>query len=243
MKCALWLSLAAMVLTGYARDAHAEWPRVNEKLKSKKVAIRKAVLLPAQVTFNIVGFKGVEGGIPERGRISGSFYLAVAKELSHRGIEVLPNPLEQAKDDAAKYAIADLQARFDNVEVQVRRKPGSVAKGRFTLGDRVATFEPGAAADTLVFIRGTGRKLTPGGEVIAFAIGGVHGMLPQFRGEVTFVDAKTGEVLALIRFSSSEDMTEKSDERFSQVLREALHDVPLPLPPPKARRADAGDPG
>jgi hypothetical protein len=233
MKRALWLSLAAMVLTACAHDVRAEWPHVNEKLTSREVTIRKAVLLPAQVSFNKVGARGSEGGIPEADQIGASLYSAVSKELSLRGIEVLPNPLEQAKDDAAKYAIADLQARYDNVAVQVRRKPGRVAKGRFTLSDRVAKFEPGAAADTLVFIRGAGLMFTPGRKAIALATWGWAGLVSQFRGEVAFVDAKTGEVLAFIRFSRSRDMTRKADERFRQGLREVLHDVPLPLPPPK----------
>ncbi|HXB74821.1 MAG TPA: hypothetical protein VNY05_41705 [Candidatus Acidoferrales bacterium] len=235
MKRAVSLSLAATVWIGCARDARAQFPHVNRKLTARGVTIHKAVLLPAQVTVNKIGVKGAEGGVPQAEQIGGSFYSAVSTELALRGIEVLPNPLEQAKDDAARYAIADLQARYDNVGVQVRRRPGSVEKGRFTLGDGVAKFEPGAAADILVFIRGTGHVLTSARKAIGLAEWNWIGMgrMSQFRGEVTFVDAKTGEVLALIRFARGRDMTVKSGERFSQSLREALHDVPLPLPPPK----------
>jgi hypothetical protein len=232
MKRALSLSLAAIALAACAREARAQWPRVNEKLKARKVIIRKAVLLPAQVAFNKVGTRGPEGGTPEADQIGASLYSAVSKELSRRGVEVLPNPLEEAKSDAAKYAVANLQARYDSVGVQVRRKPDRVAKGRFTLGDQVAKFEPGAAADALVFIRGAGLILTSARRAIALATGNWF-LMSQFFGEVAFVDAKTGEVLVFVRFTLYRDATRKSDERFSQSLRRALRDVPLPLPPPK----------
>jgi hypothetical protein len=86
----------------------------------------------------------------------------VAAELAQRGVEVLPDPLSNARDDAARYAVADLQARFDNVAVQVRKKPTHVDKGAFTLGDRVAKFEPGAPADVLVFLRASCRSRDAG---------------------------------------------------------------------------------
>ena len=69
MKRALSLSLAAIALAACAREARAQWPRVNEKLKARKVIIRKAVLLPAQVAFNKVGTRGPEGGTPEADQI------------------------------------------------------------------------------------------------------------------------------------------------------------------------------
>jgi len=106
-----------------------------------------------------------------------------------------------------------------------------VARGGFTLGDRVAKFEPGAAADVLVFLRGSGQVATVARTVIALAT--LRFPETEFRGEVTFVDAKTGEVLMFARFTRFRDMTTKTDERFTQTLRQALHDVPLPLPPPK----------
>ena len=196
MKRTLWLLLAALLWITCARDARSEWPRVNKKLEAKSVIIRKAVLLPALVAFRKVGVRGTEGGLPQGEQLGESFYSAVSRELVLRGIEVLPNPLERAKDDAARYAIADLQARYDNIRVQMRKKPGGVEKGQVTLDDRVAKFEPGAAADILVFIRGTGTALTPGRKAVGFAawnwVG--FGMLSQFHGEVTFVDSKTGEV-------------------------------------------------
>jgi hypothetical protein len=228
MNSALWLTCALLACSCAAR---AQWPHVNKKLTSRQITIRKVVLLPAQVSLNRIGTRGSEGGIAESDRIAGSFYAAVSKELSSRGVEVLPNPLGQAVDDTAKYAVADLQTRYDSVAVQLRRKPGRAEKGRFTLGDQVAKFEPGGAADALVFIRGSGQIFTPGRKALAVVIGSPLSLIEQFHGEVTLADSKTGEVLAFVRFVLLRNMTAKTDERLAQTLRFTLHDVPLPLPP------------
>jgi hypothetical protein len=223
MRLALWLSFTALVASISVRDARAEWPHINSKLRSGQGAIHKVVILPAQVDYKKIRFEGAEPRTEESDRIAGSLYSAVSKELSLRGVEVLPNPLEAARTDAERYVIADLETRYDTVGVQIRKRPGLVEQGQATLDDRVATFAPGAGSDTLVFIRGNGADRLPPVPV---------GRVP-FRAEVAFVDSKTGEVLALVRFSSLTDVANKTDGRLASGFREALHDLPLPAPPPK----------
>jgi hypothetical protein len=238
MRSTLRFWFAALLWS--ASLARAQWPHVNEKLTAGRVVIHQAVLLSAEVKFERIGTRGSEGSITEADQIAAAFYSSVAKELALRGVNVLPNPLDQARDDAARFAIADLQAKYNNVATQVRRKPNRVAKGRFTLGDRVALFEPGAAADVLVFMRGAGYLPTPGRNAISLATWGFAGVGPGFRGEIAFVHAKTGEVLVFLRFFRRRDMTKDADDRFAQSVREALHDVPLPMPPP--RKGTPADP-
>lgn len=228
MKPAVLLTLALVCGSG-AREARGEAPHLNSKIVDKRISIRKAVLFPAQVSFTRVGGKGYEGGLAAADQLAAVLYSTVSKELSLRGIELSANPLEQATRDDTKYAVADLQAHYDNVAVQLERKPKQVAGGGFTLGDEVAKFGPGATADVLIFLRGSGQVATPARTVIALA--GMRFPETEFRGEMTFVDAKTGEVLVFVRFTRFRDITAKTDERFTQSLRQALHDVPLPLPP------------
>jgi hypothetical protein len=232
MRPVAWYILATFLCAG---NAFAAWPRLNDKLTAKdgKLTIRKVVILPAQVTFEKVGAKGSESSLPEGEQMAANFYSAVSKELAARGLAVLPNPMAEAKDDAARYAIADLQAKYDNIAVQLRRKSKRVKKGGFTLGDRVATFEPGAAADTLVFIRGTGVTFTKGRQAIGLATWNVFSVLAHFTGELAFVDARTGEVLAFVWFVSDPHISEKSQLHLANDLRNAIEPIPLPLPPPK----------
>jgi len=223
MRPALLFSCAVLMCSICVRQAQAEWPRISPKLKDKQVTIHKVVVLPAQVAYKKITFKGVEGGTEESDQIATSLCTAVTKELGVRGVDVLPNPLDAARTDTERYAIADLQTRYDTVSVQLRKNPGWVDHGRITLDDRVARFAPGSGSDALVFVRGSGANRAPMGSL---------SMMP-FRAEVTFVDAKTGEVLAFVRFGVYRDVANKTDERLMHGLREAMHDVPLPAPPPK----------
>jgi len=227
MRPALLLICTALLCCG---TALAEWPHNNPKLTAKKVTIRRVVLLPAHVSFIRVGTRGSEGGLPEADQIAGSFDSAVSHELSARGVEVLAHG---AASDEEKYAIADLQARYDSVAVQVRRKPGKVEKGAYTLGDRVAAFQPAASADAIVVLRGFGQTYTTGRKVMAAATWNVFGIKGVFRGELALIDSRTGEVLSFVRFQRQQNMAEKAEERIAEAVRLALHDVPLPLPPPK----------
>src|SRR5205807_1532161 len=127
MRSAPWFSYAALLCSACAPLARAEWPHLNQKLTAKQVTIRNVVVLPAQVVFDKTGTRGSEGGISEAGQIAETFYAEFCKELGVRGVVVLPNPQAQAKDDTARYAVADVQAKYDNVAVQLRRKPGRVA--------------------------------------------------------------------------------------------------------------------
>jgi len=223
MRRAIWFACAALVCGAFARDARAQWPRINPKLKTGQIAIHAVLVLPAQVEYQIASLKDVHAGTQQADKVSASLYSAVCKELSLRGVSILKNAAEDAKTDAERYAMADLQSRYDTVAIQMRRKPGLVDRGNITLDDRVARFAAGAGSDALVFMRANGVNRRPFGS-LKYGSGLV---------EVTFVDAKSGEVLALIRFSLMRDLTINTDERLTRGFREALHDVPLPLPPPK----------
>jgi hypothetical protein len=124
MKLGLRLSLVAVLWIACTSDARAQWSHVNGKLRNKSVPIRKALVLPAQVTFVRQGAKGSEDMALEAGQVGASFLAAVSRELAVRGVEVLPNG--EAKDDATRYALSDLQAarRSHQVGVHALRPSG-----------------------------------------------------------------------------------------------------------------------
>lgn len=235
MRRILSIPVAASLIAFSASSgrADADPPRVNAKLKQKLITIHAVVLLPPEVEFNKLGAKGFEGETPQAHQIKAILYSVIARELEVRGVHVLTTSLDQTEDDAAKYTLADLRNRYETIAVQVRKKPDGVKKGRFTLGDRVAAFEPGASSDALVFIRASGFSTTTTRKAIAFATLNIATMQPQFHGELAFVDAKTGELLVFTRFALYRDATEKTETRLANQVRGALHNVPFPQPPPK----------
>jgi hypothetical protein len=203
----------------------AEWPLISPDLKTGRVTLHKVLVLPAQIDYKVIGFKGVKERTEEEGeRIAAKLYAVVSAELSARGVTVLPNPQESAKTDGERYAIADLQARYDAFGFQLRKKPGLIQQGKVTLDDRVAGFAPSQNTDALVFLRGYGNVREPVGSRIVSA-GGFHI-------SVGFVSSKTGEVLGLVRFTPGFAHPD-SEVRLAGDFRESLHDLPLPLGPTK----------
>ncbi|HUA64126.1 MAG TPA: hypothetical protein VML19_35610 [Verrucomicrobiae bacterium] len=214
MKAAIWVFWGLMVAACIPL-ARAQHPYLNKQLASKQVVIHRALVLPAMVDFTKLTLTGAEGRYANAERISAAFYAALCRELAARGVEVLPDPMGAAKTDAEKFAVVELQTRYDTVSLQLQKHPGWVKEGRVTLDDRVARFAPGAGADALVFVRDhTVQKALGTGDSVS---------------EVTFVDTKTGEVLAYVVFYPA--VSASKDTHIASDLHNAMHNLPLPLPP------------
>jgi hypothetical protein len=165
-------------------------------LKSGKLTVKNAIILPPSVKITKNGVKSNEAMIEESHEIEDALPPLIGSVLQERQCTVNDKalaPSALAGDPELKYALADLQKRFDEVFPQLLKKPKDVRKGRFTLGDEVAKLNPGGAADALVFVRGFGH-VTTGGKFLLSALAGPA----QYSGTtyyITLVDARTGLVL------------------------------------------------
>ena len=192
-KCFLVVSavLATLALSAAVAAAQFEHP----DLKSGKKVVQKVLILPPQVQVTKAGVKGQEPLIEESQQLETALPRMVAKALEAKGCKILENPFAPAaleKDPDLKYALADIQGRFDALREQLNRKSKDVRKGRFTMGDEVSKFNPGAA-DALVFIRGEG-VVSTGGKVVFMAFAGVAAPY-QIDLNIAVVDAQTGAIL------------------------------------------------
>jgi len=228
VKGRLRLVLIVLACAAGAAEARVHFFRahVHPRLQAGRLAIGKVVLLPPEIEFMRVGVKGPEGNSTESDQLARSLYSVLASELAARGVTVLPNPMASATSEA-KYAIANLQARYDSVRTQVSRKPTRVDDGHVTLGDGVATFEPAHGADALVLVRGAATQATKA-KTAALLIG--FGAVSSFQGDIGFVDARTGEVLVWTRINRLGDVSQDPADRLVNCTRNALRDVPLPAP-------------
>jgi len=175
----------------------AAWAQFEHPdLKSRKIVVKTAVILPPDVKILKSGVKGSEELVEEERKIEGTLPPIIGSVMEERHCSADGKAFDSAaleKDQELKYAVADLQKRFDELFPQLTRKPKDVRKGRFTLGDEVAKLNPGGATDALVFVRGFGQSNT-GGKVFLAALAGVS----VFSGavfHVVVVDARTGVVL------------------------------------------------
>jgi hypothetical protein len=198
---------------------------LHPKLLKQQTVIHKVVILPPLLSFVEVGMKGVDSMTPESEQLTEKLSSILESELTARGVESSRAPA----GDEQKFAIADLQAKFDSVRVQVLRKPNRVDQGRITLGDGISAFAPAKGVDAIAMVRGTAVKATRAKQV-AVALG--MGALSGFQGEIALIDARTGELLAWTRVMRSGDVSRKSRESVADSVRNALHDVPLPIPMP-----------
>jgi hypothetical protein len=162
------------------------------------------------------GVKGTEGMGKEAEEANTEMNAGVSAALTARGFSVETPFTEDAlkSNDELRYAVADVQRRFDEIAIQLYKKHKDVRKGRFTLGDSVAVLNTKGTADALVIVRATGEKETKGK---SFMTGGLIGMAMSgnatFQSRVALVDAKNGDILFLGDYISSGLPKEKTYEK------------------------------
>jgi hypothetical protein len=214
------MSLICILL---AFPAHAQL--VNGRMKAEHRQIRSVLILPPVISLHRSGLKSNDGLPDEADRVAATVSAAIAEELKIRGVALLPNPGTGTDED--KYAVADLQRKYDTVSVQLLRKPHGLEKGRYSLGDGVSAWRPAAQADALLFVRGSGTLLTTDKKAFNAVI--LRPANSTFYAHVAFVDARTGELLALSKFHFWRDVTAKSEESIRPAIRDVFVDLPLPL--------------
>jgi len=200
LRLLLILLSAASIFAG---DGHY----LNSRLTHAQRRITTILVLPAQTTVTRFGFRGSGGLWNENDRFEDELTAIVGKELSIRSARVSATPLDQlGAEDQSK--LAQIQRIYDGIETQILRSPGGIKKGRYTLGDQVATYGPASSFETIFFVRGQGKlKLLDKG---------------QFTGRLTLVDARSGEVLAFSEFMCDSHNWRKSANELQSHIRESL---------------------
>lgn len=173
---------------------------LHPKLKAKEVSIRKILLLPADVDIAKHGVKGTEGMGKESEEAEAAFARSAAAALTKIGFSVEAPFTEEAlrEHDELRYAVSDVQKKFDAIAPQLFKKRKDLTKGRFSIGDSVANLNTKGDADALLIVRALGSKQTKGK---AFMTGGLAGMAmsgtPTLRSRVALVDCRSGDILFL----------------------------------------------
>jgi hypothetical protein len=211
-------AIGLLWLVGSASGADFIHPRLKE------ISIKSVLLLPPIVEMTKTGVKGKEGMGKEADEANTQMSSGVSAALAARGFTV-DSPFSEAAlqaNDELKYAVADVQRRFDDIAIQLYKKHKDVRKGRFTLGDSVAVLNTKGTADALVIVRATGLKETKGK---AFMTGGLLGMAlsgnATFQSRVALVDAKNGDILFLGDYVSSGLPKDKTYEKSFESIEKA----------------------
>jgi len=198
---------------------------LHPKITSKQTTIHQVVVLPGKVNVVRDSMKGPEGMAAESEEVSGRVEQTVAEVLAkQKNVSTVSSSAAPAADGTqAKYTVADIQTKFDDLLPKVLKKPKDVKQGRFSLGDEVLNLNLAKTTDAIVFIRGDGKKLTGGKTAFTLMVGGKPAYLRLMIG---IVDARTGELLLYTNAVLAGDPTTAVDR-----LREALEKGFKKLPP------------
>lgn len=215
------LSLILAFLCILAAQSFAQ--KLNPKI-AKQHQINRIVILPAKVSIVKVGIKGTEPMEKETAEAKPLFEKTIAKVFQEKKFVVLegdfkPETLEG--NEKMKYALADLQTNFDELNLKISKKNKDIEKGRFSLGDQVLLVNQDDQADAFVFIRAAGQRSTKGKKAFALLmLSPVAAMLafPMCRIQMTMVDARSGEVLAQATAITLGDVIKNTDKALTKPL-------------------------
>jgi hypothetical protein len=208
--------------------------QIHPDLKSGEKAIRTILILPPEVKVTKSGVKGAEALVDESRTVEDALPRLVVKALEDKGFQAPANPFSPEaleKNSDLRYALADIQGRFNSLNEQLSKKSKDVEKGRFTMGEEVLKLNPDGSADALIFIRGEG-QISTGGKKAFSALGGISGMLAsanRIELSITVVDARTGVVLYYGKAGARTDFV-KQPEQLSEAIEKALKNFTCPPP-------------
>jgi hypothetical protein len=169
----------------------------SSKLSSGQLTVANVCVLPAQGQLNRVGMKGKEGMSQESDAWGMQLQSVVENHLKEIGAKITSKGMSSSElesNDQLRQIVLQVQQKFDNVATQMNRKPKDIKKERYTLGDEVALLPCSADSDALAFVEGTGSVLTGGKKAFGMLVAGASHSDASLK--VTFVDAKSGDVLA-----------------------------------------------
>ena len=187
--------IAAVVFAAALVPLSARAQFLHPKVSKKETTIRNIVILPAKVNVVRDSMKGPEGMAAESEELSARVEKILAEVLANKKkVNTLASMAASGgeAETQTKYAVADIQTKFDDLLPKVMKKRSDVKKGRFTMGDEVLNLNLDKTADAIVFIRGEGKKLTGGKTAFTLLVGGTPAYL---RLQIGVIDARNGEVL------------------------------------------------
>lgn len=184
--------------------------------------------MPAEAELDKLGVKNAEKMIKESNDWEVALGSLIAAHFKTVGIEInsaTDTFSSGASDNDIQQVIEQVQEKYNSLSRQLAKKPREISKGAYTLGDQVAMLPCAANSDVLVVIRGAGVIPTLGRSEMAALAGGA--LAQSAIVTVTLADAKSGEILSMIRFRNDNNFLNDAEGGFGDPLNEGLFDLNL----------------
>jgi TonB family protein len=202
----------------------------HRDLKSGQKRIHLVVLAPMRIDLTGMSMKGAEPMMKEARETELPLTLEIEAALRDLGYPLDAESLSieaQAKDADLRYAVDDLQKKFDAELQLMHRKSKGVRKGRFSLGDEIAKLPLSDKVDALLFVRARGQVLTENKKAFGTFVAGPRSDLAVM--DFGLVDARTGDVLYFARSKVAANLVEDSEDVAAGIAK-AFADLPKASP-------------
>lgn len=187
----------------------------SQDLTTRAVTAKTILILPAEATVLKSSVKGFEPITDEAQTLGSEVISMVGKTLSEKGCEIFQDPSFSAdaldRNADLKYALANLQSQYDKLQVLVLKRPKDVVTGRFSLGEEVTNFGPGASADALVFVRARATIPTKGMKTLV-VLSAMGNPFSHVSIDIAVIGAQTGKVLYFAKPVFNGDFVGKPEE-------------------------------
>ena len=194
---------------------------LNAKLESGQTAMRAVCVMPVEASWTKVVLMAREPRSKEAEEWSARLWPVIVEAIGRAGAQDASGaiaPAALSKDDNVRQVVLQLQRKFDAMATLVNGHSGGIKRGRFSLGDEVALAPCAANADALLFVRG--KVSVP--------------LVPRFSQtalQLTFVDARSGEVLAQDAISTlNDDFLKNPKEAYLDILVKRFRGMRLGSP-------------
>lgn len=151
--------------------------------------ITNILVLPPQVTIVRVGLRGGEPRPVQSAELERELAPLIDRAVRERVWNARVTAIEPPTMPEDRYAIADIQQRYDRIAQVMHRKRRDVGKGRYSLTDAVVTGRSVEPGTMLMFTRFSALTTTLAAQLL---LANAYGEL-----FVAFADAITGEILFL----------------------------------------------
>lgn len=220
--------IALLVVFSLLLCAGVQAQYLNAKITEKKTVLHKAVILPPKVEITKQSAKGAEMMVAESETTSTRVAEVTAAALKEKNVTIVDSPFSNLNAEGSadlKYALANIQSRYDDLLPKLLKKSGDVKKGRFSLGDEVMLLNAHKTADVLVFIRGQGTVFTKGKTALAI-LNPFSFSFPYALITIGIVDARTGEVLVFTKPVTAASVTDKNENNLNKLITKSLKKLP-----------------
>lgn len=194
----------------------------QRKVSSGKFPIHSACMMPPQGHLTKIGMKGAEGMSKESEAWAGTLEALVEAHLKTDGIAIgsaTDSLSSGASDGEILGVVSQVELKLDAISPLMNKKPGKIGKSAYSLGDQVGMLPCSEKSDILIFVQGIGQVITGGRATMNLLIGGpAEGAVVL----VTMADAKTGEIIGLIRLYPGNEFLDSAETEIGERLDDQL---------------------